>query len=113
VLPQPVRAERRDQPRYGSGPEVIFLQGEMSGANDPRLDALRQFARDRKYVNINLAHLARIDMVCAANLGDTVQAFARLGKVVRLIKPNLLVGTLLRMLGIDEQASIVDPKPAP
>jgi anti-anti-sigma regulatory factor len=112
VLPKSAPAERRDEPRYRSGAEVIFLQGEMTGPNDPQLEALRQFAKDRKYVNINLTHLTRIDMVCAASLGNTVLALKNLGKVVRIIKPNLLIGTLLRMLKIDEHATITDPKPA-
>jgi ABC-type transporter Mla MlaB component len=113
VMPQTVPRERRDEPRYGTGPEVISFHGEMSGPNDPQLVVLRQFAQGRKYVNINFAGLTRIDPVCAANLGNTVLALANQAKVVRILKPNLLIGTLLRMLKIDEHAGIVDPKPAP
>lgn len=112
VMPRTVLSERRDEPRYGAGPEVIFFQGEMTGPNDPQLAVLRQFAQERKYVNMNLARLTRIDPVCAANLGNIVLALANQSKVVRILKPNLLIGTLLRMLKIDEHASIVDPKPA-
>jgi anti-anti-sigma regulatory factor len=109
VLPQSAPTERREEPRYGSGPEVICFQDEMSGTNDPQLALLRQFAQGRKYVNVNLAQLTRMDMLSAASLGNTVLALTNLGKVVRIIKPNLLVGTLLRMLRIDEHASIIDP----
>ncbi len=112
VMPQSKPSERRDEPRYGSSPEVIFFQGEMSGPNDPQLAILRQFAQGRKYVNINFARLRRIDLVCAANLGNSVLALANQAKVVRILKPNLLIGTLLRMLKLDEHASIIDPKPA-
>lgn len=112
VLPQTAPAERRDEPRYGSGSEAIFLQGEMSGGNDPQLDALRQFAQARKFVNINCARLTRLDMVCAASLGNTVLALKNMDKVVRIINPNLLVGTLLRLMKIDEHAAIADPKAA-
>ena len=58
---------------------------------------------------MDLAQLTRMDMMSATSLGNTVLALTNLGKVVRIIKPNLLVGTLLRMLRIDEHASIVDP----
>ena len=68
--------------------------------------------RDRDFVNVNLSRLSRIDFVCAANLGNTVSALCDLGKTVRLIKPNLLVATLLKMLKIDERAAIIVAKPA-
>jgi ABC-type transporter Mla MlaB component len=112
VLPQADTDERRDEPRYSAGPEMIYLQGEMLGANDPQLDEVRQFARDRDFVNVNLSRLSRIDFVCAANLGNTVSALCDLGKTVRLIKPNLLVATLLKMLKVDELAAIIVAKPA-
>ncbi|MEX0960863.1 MAG: hypothetical protein WDZ63_16410 [Burkholderiales bacterium] len=112
VLPHASSDERRDEPRYSAGPEVILLQGEMLGATDPQLEAVKQFARDREFVNINLSRLSRIDFVCAANLGNTAAALSDLGKTVRIIKPNLLVATLLRMLKVDERAAIIMAKPA-
>ncbi|HZP92189.1 MAG TPA: hypothetical protein VFB20_04815 [Burkholderiales bacterium] len=107
VLPQTTGVERRDEPRYSQGAEVIFLQGEMTGPNDPELAAIRRFAHERQYVNINMSKLARIDFVCAANFGNTVLAFADLGKTVRVIRPNLLVATLLRLLKVDEHCVFV------
>jgi ABC-type transporter Mla MlaB component len=112
VLPTTETAEKREEPRYSTGPEVIHLQGEMLGAQDPQLASIKQFARDREYVNINVSRLSRIDFVCAANLGNTVAALCDLGKTVRIIRPNLLVGTLLRMLKVDARAQIVAAKPA-
>ncbi|MGH8679130.1 MAG: STAS domain-containing protein [Burkholderiales bacterium] len=112
VLAQSSPDERRDEPRYANRPEMIFLQGEMTGAVDPQLDAIRRLAHDTKYVNINMSRLSRIDFVCAANLGNTIQALSNLGKTVRLIKPNLLVATLLRMLKIDQHAIFISPDAA-
>ncbi len=107
VIAHAAPAEKRDEPRYADRPEVMFLHGEMTGAHDPQLDAIRRFARDKEYVNVNLSRLSRIDSVCAANLGNTLQALSGLGKTVRIIRPNLLVATLLRMLKIDRHSTLV------
>ncbi|HWQ40334.1 MAG TPA: hypothetical protein VNM24_17280 [Burkholderiales bacterium] len=108
VVRQRIPEERRDEPRY-DGPEVVHLQGEICGANDPQLAGLRRFAQGRKYVNIDLARTSRIDPGAAAALRDTVRALSGLGKIVRLLKPNRLIGALLRALGIDAHASLIDP----
>jgi ABC-type transporter Mla MlaB component len=106
VVPRETAGERRGEPRYDA-PDAIFLRGEISGPKDPQLAALRQFAQGRKYVNIDLQKLYRIDAVGAASLGNIVLALNNLGKVVRVLRPNLLVDTLLCMLGIDGHAQFV------
>lgn len=103
VVPQEKAGERRDEPRY-EAPEAIYLRAEVTGAKDRQLSALREYARDRKYVNIQLEKLYRIDPVAAASLGNLVLALNNLGKVIRILRPNLLVETLLRMLGLDRHA---------
>lgn len=108
VLPHDTMDERRDEPRYQ--PEVIRFEGEMTGIRDPQLAALARFAADRKYVNINTAKLSRMDFVCAGNLANTVAAFRNEGRTVRILYPNHLVATLLRMLKVDENATLVPPK---
>jgi len=110
VVPHETAGERRGEPRYDA-PDAIFLRGEISGPKDPQLAALRQFAQGRKYVNINLQKLYRIDAVGAASLGNIVLALNNLGKVVRVLRPNLLVDTLLRMLGIDGHAEFSHQRP--
>jgi ABC-type transporter Mla MlaB component len=108
VLAPTWQGERREEPRYIEGSEAIFLRGEMAGAQDPQLAGLRKFARNRHYVNINLSRLNRIDFVCAANLANTVVALSNLGKVVRLIRPSHLVGTLCQMLNMQQSATFID-----
>jgi ABC-type transporter Mla MlaB component len=112
VLSHSMPGERRNEPRYSQGREVLFLQGEMTGPNDAQLLVVRQFAQNHQYVNINLTSLVRIDFVCAVNLRNTLFAFANLGKVVRLIKPNLLVATLCRMLDVEQQVTLIVPNQA-
>jgi ABC-type transporter Mla MlaB component len=106
VVPHETTGERRDEPRYDT-PEAIFFRAEIAGARDAQLAAVRQFAQSRNYVNINLEKLYRIDAVGAASLGNIVLAMNNLGKVVRILRPNLLVDVLLRMLGIDGHAEFV------
>lgn len=109
VLPHTNVEEKRDEPRYR--PEVIFLSGEMIGMNDPQLQELQHFAADRQYVNINMAKLGRIDFVCAGNLANLVNKFKQEGRTVRFLHANHLISTLLRLLKVDENASIIAPKP--
>jgi ABC-type transporter Mla MlaB component len=87
--------EKRDEPRYQPGPEVIELRGIMAGVADPQLRELEQFAGEREYVNINLWRVARMDFACATGFSTLVNALAANGKTVRLIRPNALVGGLL------------------
>jgi anti-anti-sigma regulatory factor len=110
VLPHGAKDERRDEPRYQA--EIIRFEGEMTGIRDPQLAALARFGADREYVNINSARLARMDFVCAGNLANALAAFKKEGKTVRILYPNHLVATLLRMLKVDENAVLVAPKSA-
>ena len=110
VLPHGATDERRDEPRYQS--EIIRFEGEMTGIRDPQLAALARFGADRKYVNINAAKLTRMDFVCAGNLANALAALKNEGKTVRILYPNHLVATLLRMLKVDENAVLVAPRSA-
>ena len=69
--------EKRDQPRYEVGPELITLTGVMWGAADPQLAELRDFAELRQYVNINLSQLRRMDFSCATRVRQSAQRAAR------------------------------------
>lgn len=87
--------EKRDEPRYEAGPDLIELRGIMAGVADPQLRELKQFAAQRQYVNINLSRVARMDFACATGFTALVNALAADGKTVRLIRPNALVQGLL------------------
>ncbi len=87
--------EKRDEPRYQPGPEIIELRGVMAGVADPQLRELEQYAAQREYVNINLARVARMDFACATGFTTLVNALAANAKIVRLLRPNALVDGLL------------------
>jgi len=99
--------EKRDQPRYQAGPEVMRLTHVLVGATDRQLDALQTFAAERQYVNVNLATLARIDLAGASVLIGLVNGLAANGKVVRLLRPNPLVEALLETLHLDPRVQLV------
>jgi ABC-type transporter Mla MlaB component len=99
--------EKRDEPRYQAGPEVIRLTDVLAGATDRQLDALQSFAGEREYVNVNLAALARIDLAGASALVGLINGLAAHGKVVRLLRPNPLVEALLETLHLDPRVQLV------
>ena len=99
--------EKRDQPRYEVGPELITLTGVMWGAADPQLTELQAFGAERQYVNINLAQLRRIDFSCGTALANLVNAMAWSSKTVRLIRPNSLVAAFLSTLSLDPSVELV------
>jgi ABC-type transporter Mla MlaB component len=109
VAPPPVQ-EKRDTPRYQSGPEVVRFDGTLSGANNVQIGELRQFGAQRQYVNINLAQLARMDLACATSFVDTVNSLAAAGKTVRLIRPNSLVRALLASFTLHARVALIHAK---
>lgn len=107
IVAQRALEEKRDEPRYQAGPEVLVLSETLTGANDHQLEALQGFARDRQYVNVNLVQLARLDLSSASALVGLVNGLAGADKVVRLIRPNALVETLLEALHLDARVQVV------
>jgi ABC-type transporter Mla MlaB component len=101
--------EKRDEPRYQPGPEVIELRGILSGVAEPQLAELEAFAGTRQYVNINLARVARMDFACASAFTTLANALAAQRKVVRLIRANALVRGLLASFDLAEGVTLVKP----
>lgn len=99
--------EKRDEPRYQNGPDVIHLNGVMTGAADPQLDALGRFSHEREFVNVNLSRLTRADFACATALATMVNGLAQGGKTVRLLRPNALIGALLASFPLSPGVSLV------
>ena len=97
--------EKRDEPRYQA--ELIRLTDVLAGATDRQLDALQSFAGPRRYVNVNLASLVRIDLPAASAMVGLLNGLAAGGKVVRLVRPNPLVEALLETLAIDPRVQLV------
>jgi ABC-type transporter Mla MlaB component len=110
VMPLPHQAqtqEKRDQPRYEVGPELITLAGVMWGAADPQLAELREFAEQRQYVNINLSQLRRIDFSCASAFANLLNEQLAEGKTIRLLRPNSLVDAFLATLSLNPGITVV------
>lgn len=99
-------SEKRDEPRYQAGPEALTLSGVVFAGN-AQLDALPAFAAVRQYVNVNLAQVSRMDYAGAATLAGLANALVQDGKVVRIIRPNALVATLLAMLELDASVQVI------
>jgi ABC-type transporter Mla MlaB component len=93
--------EKRDEPRYQAAPDLIRLTGTVSGTTDPQLADLRQFAAGRRYVNIDLRELDRMDLSGATAFVESVNQEAAGGKTVRLLHPNRLVQALLSSCSLD------------
>ena len=104
ALPHETIDEKREEPRYQ--PELINIAGDMTGLKDPQLQALQRFALHRQYVNINMARLRRIDFVCAGSLANVIAGLKGAGKTVRVLHANSLVTTLLRLLKVDDSATL-------
>ena len=110
VMPLPPRLvpqERRDQPRYDPGPEAIHLTGVMQGSTDPQLNELQQFAAGRRFVNVDLSQLRRIDFRCGNAFAQLVNGLAAGANVVRLIRPNALVAAFLAALNLDGRITVL------
>lgn len=100
VVVIPSVEEKRREPRYQMGPEVLRWSGTLSGAQDFHLKELQSFAIDRKYVNVDLSNLRRLDVAAAGALIDMTNSMIREEKVVRLLRQHGLIQELLRMLEI-------------
>lgn len=111
VVPFQSPTEKRDEPRYQRGPDVICLSGTLAGTGDPHLADLRQFAADRRYVNIDLGELDRMDLSSATAFVETVNQQSASGKTVRLLRPSSLVRALLSSCSLDPRIVLTAPKP--
>jgi hypothetical protein len=78
----------------------------LTGANDRQLERCKASPGDRQYVNVNGARGAsrRCERQYAGRAG---QRPGGAGKVVRLIRPNALVGALLETLHLDARVQLV------
>jgi len=106
VVPPQDMEEKRDEPRYQAGPELIQLHGTLAGTADPQLTRLREVAQDRKYINVNMAGVIRVDFRCASALASLANELARAGKIVRLIRPNALIAALLSTFDLSAEVRV-------
>jgi ABC-type transporter Mla MlaB component len=108
--PTPTIEEKRSSPRYQAASELFWLSGSMAGAENAQLAALRVFASDKQYLNIQFRELQRIDLVCARHFINALSAWQQEGKTIRLIGANTLVASALLALGVVRYAKFVMEK---
>jgi ABC-type transporter Mla MlaB component len=106
LTPRDELREKRDEPRYQAGPEVIALDGSIEGSGDEAMHAIREFARGRRYVNIDLSRVTRMTPAAASALVQLVNGLAGAG-TVRVLRANPLVATLLETLGPDPRVQLI------
>jgi len=98
--------EKRRAPRYQPS-EVIRLRGLIDDSSDAQLERLRDGAQERQYINVDLSRLARIAPAAAAALVGLANELAGWGRVVRLLRPNALIETLLEALALDARVQLI------
>jgi ABC-type transporter Mla MlaB component len=106
ILPLLTVEEKRRAPRYQPS-EVIRLRGLIDDSSDAQLERLRDGAHERQYINVDLSRLARIAPAAAAALVGLANELAGWGRVVRLLRPNALIETLLETLALDARVQLI------
>lgn len=110
VAPTSGQQEKRDEPRYQAGPEVIHLAGVILGAGDAQIVELAAFGAERMYVNINLSQLRRLDFSGGTAFAAAVNDLIAAGKTVRLLRPSSLVTAFLSTLNISADVKLIPVK---
>jgi anti-anti-sigma regulatory factor len=108
-LPQPAQPaadERRGEPRYTKR-ESLRLTGSITGAEDPQLIAIAEYAAVNRYINLDFSAVDRMDPLAAQTLAGIVEAATQQTRIVRLIRPNQLVAVLIELLNLGRTATIV------
>lgn len=106
VVGVPEIKEKRGEPRYQAGPEILRLGGTLLGAKVFHLAELQMFALSGKYVNVDMSHLHRMDVAAARSFVNVCDALVAQGKVVRLLRQHSLIMTLLRLLEINPMVTL-------
>lgn len=106
--PRAPALERRAETRAGA--DDFVFHGEVRGAADSQLQELAKFAEKRRYVNINMGNVVRLDFVAAGMLLNLLSACRQKGQVVRVHDTNELIFGLLEILGITDLAMVTKGK---
>lgn len=83
-----------------------MLEGELTSANSDSIKSLAAFASDNQTVEVECAQLRRMDFVSAGMLFNVLSTLQMQGKVVCLRNVNAMVAALLRVMGIDQVATV-------
>ncbi|ENO80554.1 sulfate transporter/antisigma-factor antagonist STAS [Thauera sp. 27] len=101
ALPQAASA-----PASVTDPDVLVLEGELSGAANDAIKRLAAFATERRVLKVDCARLRRIDFVCAGTLFNILANLQAQGTLVSLFDVNAMVGALLRVMSVDQVAHV-------
>ncbi len=89
-------------------PDAAFmLVGQIAPGNESQLSDLRQFAQDRKQVEIDLSQVTRIDFSVVGLLLETLIAISGAGSKILFKEGNELVNTLLHIVGASQFAVVL------
>ena len=84
-----------------------FVMSGVVAGNQP--DALRQlavYAAQRTRIEIDANDLKRLEFVSAGSMFNQIAQFQSQGKITVIYQPNALVAALLRVMGVDQLATI-------
>lgn len=105
--PQPpaaVAASREEE--HARSDDDPALEGELTGANNDSIRRLASLASSRQTIEVDCSQLRRMDFVSAGTLFNILSSLQTQGKLVRLLNVNAMVGALLRVMGVDQVASV-------
>lgn len=83
------------------------LEGELTGANNDSIRKLASLASDRDAIEVDCSLLRRMDFVSAGTLFNILSSLRSQGKRVTLLNVNAMVGALLRVMGVDQVATVM------
>lgn len=92
-----------DEKAVGS---AAVLEGELTSANSDSIRNLAALASSTQTIEVECGQLRRLDFVSAGMLFNVLAALQKQGKVVCLRNVNAMVAALLRVMGIDQVATV-------
>lgn len=91
--------------------DAFVLAGDLIGAMDADMAALRAHAERHAHVFIDCRRLRRLDFAAAGQLLNTAAGLRAAGRTVELDQPSHVVAALLTVMGLLEVATITPRKP--
>lgn len=85
---------------------VTALEGELTSGNSGSIRNLAAQASDTQSIEVECGRLRRLDFVSAGMLFNVLATLQTQGKVVCLRNVNAMVAALLRVMGIDQVATV-------
>lgn len=105
--PLPDRSARPETKTLAAPGSTFLLTGAVVPGNESQFLALKEFARGRKQVEIDLSQVLRIDFAIVGLLLETLIEISQSGCKVLFKEGNELVNTLLQIVGVNQFAMIL------